>query len=54
MTWITLKKYCELTGETSNTVHQRRKNGIWVDGIHCKIGPNNRLWINTEEVQKWV
>lgn len=52
--WVRLRRYCELTGESPNGVHQRRKAGKWLDGRHCRIGPDGRLWVNLEEVQRWV
>lgn len=53
-TWIRLAKYCELTGDTSDGVHARRRKRQWADGVHCRIGPDGNLWINPEEVNKWV
>jgi hypothetical protein len=52
--WIKLKKYCELSGDTSNAVHAKRKRGLWLDGIHCQIGPDGNLWVNLEAVEKWI
>ena len=46
MKWVMLKKYCQETGDT--------EAGIWADGKHSKVGPNGRIWVNVEEVQKWV
>jgi len=34
MKWVKLKKYCENTGDTTNTVHYTRLRGIWLDGLH--------------------
>ena len=51
---VRLKKYCELTGDTPDAVHARRKKGQWADGIHCTVGPDNKVWVNIEEAQKWV
>lgn len=53
MKWVKLPKYCELSGDTPDAVHARRKKGHWVDGIHCQVR-NKNLWINTEAVEKWV
>ena len=54
VTWVKLKKYCELTGETPMAVYKRRATGGWQDGRQCKIGPNGALWINLKEAQAWV
>jgi len=53
MKWVKLKKYLELSGDTSDAVHARRKNGKWLDGVHCQLR-DGKLWINTEEIDKWV
>ena len=54
MRWVKLKKYCELSGETSDAVHSKRKKGQFIDDIHCKIAGDGNLWVNTEAVEKWV
>ena len=53
MKWVKLPKYCEMSGDTANAVHARRKKGIWLDGLHCQVR-HNTLWINIEAVEKWV
>lgn len=54
MNWVKLKKYCEVSGDTSNAVHAKRKRGMWLDGVQCKIGPDGNIWINLVEVERWV
>ena len=52
--WVKLKKYCHESGDTANAVHAKRKKGIWLDGIQCKIGPDGNVWVNLIEVERWV
>lgn len=52
--WVTLRHYCARTGDTRDAVHARRKKGQWQDGVQCRLSPNRRLWINMEEVNRWV
>ena len=52
--WIRLATYCELSGDTADAVHARRRKRQWMDGLHCRLGPDGNLWINPEEVNKWV
>ena len=52
--WVTLTKYCELTGETDESVRTRRKRRIWKDGKQSRIGPNGNIWVNVKEAQQWV
>lgn len=54
MNWVKLKKYCEISGDTSNAVHAKRKRGMWLDGVQCKMGPDGNIWINLVEVERWV
>ena len=54
MKWVKLKKYCELSGDTPHAVHARRRKGIWLDEIQCRLAPDGKLWINLVEVEKWV
>ena len=52
--WVKLKKYCELSGDTVDAVKSRRKRGMWLEGKHCKRAPDGNLWINLQQVEKWV
>jgi hypothetical protein len=54
MRWIKAKKYYELSGETYDSVKSKRKAGHFIDGIHCKVANDGNLWINVDEVEKWV
>jgi hypothetical protein len=51
--FIKLGKYCELTGDTPMAVHNRRRRGHWIDGVHCMVLSGRRLWINPAEVNLW-
>jgi hypothetical protein len=53
MQWVTLKKYCQESGETPEAVRKRRQKGIWLDGFHTKVR-NRRLWVNTKAAEQWV
>jgi len=54
MKWVKLAKYIELSGETRDSVHAKRRSGMFVDGIHTKVADDGNLWVNLEAVQKWV
>ena len=51
--WVKLAKYVELTGDSADAVHGRRRLGKWKDGHHCKIA-DGHLWVNLANVEKWV
>lgn len=52
--WIKLAKHCEITGDTPDAVHARRRKHLWTEGVQCKLGPDKNLYINPEEYNKWV
>jgi len=54
MKWVKLKKYCELSGDTPAAVHSKRKKGVFLEGVHCKVAPDGNLWVNLEAVERWV
>lgn len=51
--WVKLCKYVEITGDTADAVHARRKAGKWLDGKQCKI-VDGSLYVNLAEYQKWI
>lgn len=53
VSWVKLKKYTELTGDTAAAVHARRRSGKWLDGVHCRIA-DDALWVNLTAAQQWV
>ncbi len=52
--WLRLARYCETTGDTPDAVHARRRKRQWKDGVHCRVGPDGNLWVNPEEVNRWI
>lgn len=52
--YVTLKKFCELTGDTPEAVRARRKKGIWQDGNQSIIAPDGKIRVNMDAVDKWV
>ena len=52
---VPIAKYCELSGESPETVRKRIKRGHWVKGIHAIKPPHIReLWIDLEAVEQWI
>lgn len=55
ISWVRLSKYCELTGETRNSVRVKIDRGHWLDGRHFKKLPADRkIWINLKAVDEWL
>ena len=52
--FVTLKRYCQITGDTPYAVHNRRRRGVWIDGVHCQVKSRRRLWVNVVAANRWI
>lgn len=52
--WVRLAVYCQISGDTADAVHARRRKRQWIDGVQCRVGPDGNLWVNPGEVNKWI
>lgn len=52
--WITLTKYCEISGETRQSVHVRVATGKWQRGVHYSRPDGGSSWINVPAVLAWL
>jgi hypothetical protein len=52
--WVRLAHYCQASGDTPNAVHARRKKRQWLDGVQCRLAPDGNVWVNVDEVNRWV
>ena len=51
--WVLAEKFCELTGNTPNAIHQRRRRGLWLDGTHTAV-VQRRLYVNIKAADQWI
>lgn len=54
MRWILIKKFSEISGYSHEAVRQKIKKGTWIFGVHYRKAPDGKIFINYEEVEKWV
>lgn len=54
MKWVKLKKYCELSGDTPDSVQKKVARGLWLEGVQIKTAEDGARWVNTEAVDLWV
>lgn len=54
--WVRSDLYCKLTGHTINTLQKNRFKGVWVEGVHYKLGPEGSRthYYNVEEIDKLI
>jgi len=53
LTWVRLKRYCELTGEPLSTLRERASNGAWTPGLHFKNLSQRTIVVNLCEINNW-
>lgn len=52
--WVRISHYCELSGDTADSVAGRIQSGAWKLGQHAnKPAANEDLWVNLQEVAHW-
>ena len=51
---IPVKRYCQITGESPNTVHQRKFKGVWKEGVHLFHPKGSPMWVSISAVQTWL
>ncbi len=54
MTWILLKQYCELTGETREGFNLKRRRGLIAEHKHYCKAAYNKILINMQEMEQWL
>jgi hypothetical protein len=52
--WVTIKKAAELTGYTEKAIEAKRAEGVWLEGVIWRKGPDGRIMISTEGIDAWV
>lgn len=54
MHWVTISKVVEYTGYTDDAIRAKKQRGEWIEGIHWRKAPDNRLVFNLLGIQKWM
>lgn len=52
--WVRAARYCEITGESMDTVYDRIAGGTWAAGQHYKRTGPRTLWINLPAINQWI
>lgn len=51
---LPLKRYCELTGESANTVYQRIHKGFWKEGEQYAKPISTGVWVLLSGANAWL
>lgn len=54
MRWQTIEKVSSEIGLSTESIRALKKRGIFREKIHWVKAPNGRIFINPDEVQKWI
>ena len=54
MEWVLINKVVDSIGYTRNAIYSKKKNGIWIFGIHWKKAPDGHLIFNLVAIQQWL
>lgn len=54
MKWVRLNRYLELSGETRNSFRHLQVSGLLAEGVHYRHDHLKRVWVNVEEMERWV
>lgn len=52
--WVLIPKAAELLGYSRAAIEHKVKNGTWSQGRIWRKARDRRIFINIEEVDKWV
>lgn len=52
--WVLIGRAAELTGYSENAIRHKVKGGAWVQGRIWRKARDGRIFINLEELDRWV
>lgn len=51
--WIPLQRYCQITGQGASTLHMRRVNGVWQEGVQISTPPGACTYVSIKAIRAW-
>lgn len=52
--WVLINRAAELIGYSENAIRHKVRDGTWPEGRIWKRARDGRIFINLEEVDRWV
>ncbi len=52
--WVLISKVVELTGYSDDAIRAKKARGEWIEEVHWRKGPDNRLVFNLVAIQLWM
>lgn len=52
--YVQIRKMEDLTGYSESAIRTKIAKGIWLEGIHYRRAPDNRVLMDLEAYEDWV
>jgi len=52
--FVTIEMCAAITGLTRSAINKRMGRGYWIEGRQWRRAEDGRIWIDMQEVEKWV
>ena len=52
--YVTITRFCGLSGYTKEAVKSKRRDGVWLEGCAWIKAPDSRILIDLEDYEAWV
>lgn len=52
--YVTIPRFCELSGYTKEAVKSKRRDGVWLEGSVWIKAPDGRILIDLEGYEAWA
>lgn len=52
--WVLISKVVENTGYSDDAIRAKKARGEWIEEVHWRKGPDNRLVFNLLAIQNWM
>lgn len=52
--YISIAKFCDITGYTPKAVSRKREEGVWIEGKHYRRAPDGHILIDIVGYNEWV
>lgn len=54
VSWVTVRRFAELTGYTRDAIYTKVKRGVWPEGAFWRKAPDGRVLLSLEAYNRWV
>jgi len=52
--WVRAEKYEQLSGVSLEAIKTKRRDGVWLDGVHWIKAPDGKIMIDWRKCDNWA